>query len=384
VRVRAPACAALFLAACGGGSSGHDAPIAATLFENLLVVPTMVNGKGAPMLAVDTGSPVVVIAPDSTIGVASGVSRVDSLQVGAHAFSNVQVVGDDIFPGLTIRGLLGCTVICRQGAAFNYRDRQLVIGSPAVPHDVADPGVVLSFGLDGGQTLMSGGQSVTFPPSRVSIDANIEGTTHPMFVDTGAYAVLIRTTVFDQLVMDGRKTLTMPVFSAAGRSDARLARAHQVSVGAATVMSPIISAGPSIDTLLDSVSNEVSHNVDGVVGASFLTGFFVYIDYPSKQLHLQEYATRDHVIDLAIRVGFFTSLPSNGQLTVSEVVAGSDADKKGVRAGDTITSVDGMSVSAFSAEDLIEKFTGRVGSTHTVDFGAQGTKTIAVEDLLAS
>jgi hypothetical protein len=335
-------------------------------------------------LGVDTGAPVTVVAPTAP-DVTFGLDTVMSLKVGTKEFDNVMLVGEAIAQGTPLDGVLGCTVICPLEVSFNYRDREFTMGNPAIPANVEDPAHEIDFmKLYGGMNL----GIISSPASRILVTASVEGTNHTLLVDTGAFAIALRQNIFNGIVADGRGKLGLTSITAQGQADSTLARLRTLSVNGVSVSGPIAASSMAFDNLLNGVSMETGQTVDGTVGAPFLHEFFVSVDYPNNKLRLRRYATRDHIVDLAIRVGFFTGAPSGNGLSVQAVAPMSDAANQGVKMGDVILAIDGMAVASLQPDVLLHLLSGPVGSTHAIDFACTNcmsgktTKTIKVEDLL--
>jgi carboxyl-terminal processing protease len=66
---------------------------------------------------------------------------------------------------------------------------------------------------------------------------------------------------------------------------------------------------------------------------------------------------------------------ANGLLVVARVIAGSPADKAGVKAGDQITAVDGVSTSGYTFDQLATKIRGDVGTKVTISVLHEGATT---------
>jgi aspartyl protease len=362
-----------------------DPAIRSMLLEDLFVVDAVINARSHAALAVDTGAPITAVRP-SPPDIVSGVQTVNTLQVGTHVFNSLQVVGEDIAAGTAIEGVLGCTAICQTEVSFNYRDKEVTFGNPAIPSGVEDPAHEISFCRSGGLDL----PMIQEPASRILVYAKIEGVRRVLLVDTGAFAIAMRTQVFSDIVSsDGRKTLPLTSVTATGQANTKLVRLHSVSINGVDVQGAIGASADAFDTLLSSVSSEVGLTVDGTIGAPYLHEFFVSIDYPNGKLSLRRYANRDHIVDLMTRVGFFTGQPTTSAVPVEAVVSGSDADRQGVKQGDLVTAIDGRAAISIAAEDSLRALSGAVGSSHAIEFacstcsGGKVVKTIKVEDLLA-
>jgi hypothetical protein len=137
--------------------------------------------------------------------------------------------------------------------------------------------------LGGGHVIVSGGANVNVPPTRIAVDVAIEGTVHPFVLDTGSSQVLLGGELFDAVVADGRAQGAASVLTITGTttqpttvlSSVALGDAEQTDVG--SVRSPFS---------LESLSREVGHPVDGLLGGSYLSRFLVQIDYRRRVITL--------------------------------------------------------------------------------------------------
>src|SRR5262249_33614162 len=159
-----------------------------------------------------------------------------------------------------------------------------------------------SFELAGGGRALVDTVTVSFPSTRVPLTVTIEGTDHPFILDTGASEVTLRGSLFDAVTADGRARVGgFPVTTASGPTTAELTRLRTISVAGETVAD--LAAMTIGDTLLDAITDETGHPVDGLLGGNYLREFLVTVDYPHGALRLQRYATRDHIVDEFKRVG---------------------------------------------------------------------------------
>jgi hypothetical protein len=374
--------------------SGPSQVVAFSHATNLIPAEVTVDGETA-ILAVDTGSPIVLLNPSDYASAPANdtVGDVAELSVGSTTFHNVQVVGSNALaspdPAVALGGLLGCTIICGGSASFNYRDGVFALGDASVPMGVMAAATV-PFSLMGGRTVSLGTTSVTLPKSRIVVSVLIEGAPHTMIVDTGASFVTLLSSTFSALTSDGRATLPAGmVETVAGVSTATMARTKTMTVGGVEVDGVVVVDDPATDTFFQGVSQEVGETIEGSLGGTFLHDFYMTIDYPKQSLSFARFADLSWAIDPGTRLGFSlaSSTASAGAYTVSSVVSGSDAAAKGVRAGDTVVAIDGTTLSSVTISELLGLVSGAAGTTKAVQFGpgqslAGMTVDIQVSDLL--
>jgi hypothetical protein len=353
-----------------------------------------VNGHPGGRLLVDTGSPFTLIDPSAFPGTTLPRVAQVNVDIGLGALtvdgvSALQLMGSGMMDMLALGGILGGNVLRSFSTQFDYRDQALRLGAGADPGDVALPGTSLPFELQGGGSASDGTTIVTFPATRIALTVNVDGVDHPFILDSGASQVAVRTSLFDTLTADGRAQRGgFPVQTAAGPANATLTRARALAVAGEQVTDvAVMTIG---DDLLDNITAEVHHPVDGLLGGTFLREFLVTIDYPKRTLHLQRYATRDHIVDELQRVGIeLGGADAGGGMTIATVYAGTDAALKGLTISDQLLAVDGQPLDTLNPIDADLLLDGAVGSTHALTFGrattpanANSTVTVRVDDLV--
>lgn len=371
------------------GATGQAIPATSAL--DVLVVDVAVN-SGAGTLVVDTGSPIVALDPASfrSAGLSSGARTVTTLALGGLTFMDPAIVTGDLVsspdPTLPIDGSLGCAILCAFAVSLDYRGSTVTLSSsppaPAALAGLESPGAAVPFSLEGGGTMTIDGVAgpVVFPPSRVRLAVMIEGAAYSLVVDSGSSLVLLRESLFESLVTDGRTQLEGVGTSAGGASStSKVTRVRSFVVGGEEVAGLVASADPSLEASLDSLASEVGEVVHGLIGGSFLREFYVTVDYPSGVLHLRRYTQGAPTFDRFDRVGLALS-----QATVTQVFAGTNAATAGVSIGDTIVSIDGTLLAGLGSTAADTLLAGPVGSTKSVAFGAASSPTLSMKTVSLS
>jgi hypothetical protein len=367
------------------GTPGIPSP--ARIGANLVLADVDVNGMSGPLMLVDTGSPFTLVDPsaypgiqfpdtpqisvDLTFGVFT-VDHVPAIQTTAIGTGDVpQIVGGNLMREFPVQ------------LDYSERDpsRAFRLGeSNMTSTGVEEPGGSVTFTLEGGgvgRISQTTNVTVTIPATRIPITVDIEGTTHPFILDTGASEVTVRSSVYTSLTADGRPQLSgLPIGTAMGHAQAEVTRAKTITVAGQTVdNAPVMTIG---DTLLDALEGEVSHPIDGLLGGSYLREFLVTIDYPHTTLHLQRYSPPVQVNDEFKRVGIEIGTGSgNHKYTAGVVYPGTDAAAKQISVGDEIVSVDGQSLDALDPIAADEALNGTVGTTKQIGLGATTVPSLA-------
>jgi hypothetical protein len=380
----------LALAGCGGDSGGDSGihamglgmPSPALVGVNLIFAEASLNGHPGGRLLIDTGSPFTLINPAQFPGatLAPTTQVTVNLGFGGVTVDNVpalQLTGSTM-DDLHLAGIGGGNMMKQFSAAFDYRGMKFRLGDGPAPDGAAQPGTEIPFVLQGGGAVMAGaGMTVLFSATRIPVTVDIEGTSHQFILDTGASEVNVRSSLFTQLTADGRPQLGgFPVTTASGPATATVTRTRSVSVAGETVTN--VATMTIGDTLLDSLSGEVGHTVDGLLGGTYLREFFVNVDYARGKLHLQRYASRDHIVDELQRVGIATGAgTAGGGISVVTVYARTDAEQKGIGAGDELLTVDGVPVDPLDAIANEIAVQGAVGTTKVLGFGTAQSPNVA-------
>jgi hypothetical protein len=427
---------------CSGSSSGPPVtalstmgtlgePASALIAGNLIYVNASVNTmdevSGHFGMLIDSGSPAVLLDPTlfnttpptttAQISTTVNLGLLDAAGQPVVVIDNTPVlqVTNAMMDALGVGGVLGGNVMRQFSVQLDYSAPMMegfCLGctASATRTDVQLPGGVVAFTLKGGGrssvTLGTDAQGdpirspvVNIPPTRIPVTVTLDGTDYPFMLDTGATEVSLRSTVYNQLISDGRAQLVsgIAILTTGGVSNASLTRAKTLTVGSVTVtdlpVMTIVNPDPTQppDPLLDSIGKEIGKQVDGLLGGSFLRNFLVTIDYPNGQLHLQPFLTPP-IADEFRRVGFTIGLDATGMnFVVASVYPNTDAAAKGIMVNDEIVSVDGTSLISVgyvaSADALLD---GTPGTSKMIEFGhktgtpalAGTTLSVLVDDLI--
>ncbi|HVY38682.1 MAG TPA: aspartyl protease family protein [Polyangia bacterium] len=418
--------AAVAIVSCGDGGDSKYAttgslgiPSSAVVGANLVFAAASVNGSPSTEPAefgvlIDTGSPVVLIEP-GLFGLPAPATADD---VQTHIDLGFLKDGDTVVtikkvPALQLSaammdeigfgGILGGNVMRDFSIQLDYAAPMMTgfcLGCISQARDDVDsPGAAIPFTLRGGGRgpvpLTSTVQpTVSIPSTRVPVTVEIDGTSYPFILDTGASEVSVRTSVFDALTADGRsKLMGFPITTVMGDSGASVTRARSVTVGGESVANVPVMTIPG-DDLLDGISKELDGSgrtqIDGLLGGSFLRNFLVTIDYPKGQLHLQRYATQTWQDEFQrVGIGLAQTPPhSLHTYAVGNIYAGTDASKKGLRVGTEIWSVDGKPLDALDPIEADATLDGTPGTSKTLeianadDAATPMTVEVLVDDLI--
>jgi hypothetical protein len=382
--------------ACGGVSPNDVPPVpysgalpasvSARYLFNVLSVEAVANGAKASPILVDTGSPMTGLDPTSYAGgeIPPDISVLSSLAVGGVTFERVPAValeecGTACGP-FDVTGVLGGNVLRSFTLALDYRAPAVVFGAAAIPASAQSTPSVISFAVAGGGTgTIAGGDGRTLdvPPTRILVQATIEGSVRTLLLDTGSSYTLLRDSLFSALVADGRAQLALEASTGAGPTQGAVARTKTLDVSSATATGSVVGSVP--DAQVDDVATETGETVDGMLGGSFLRASYTVVDYAAGKLSLYPYATVDPLVDEFVRAGVFLDEEGDGYV-VSQAID----PAAGAFVGSAVADVDGTAVANLDPEQADRLLRGQVGASHVIHFEGAGAAsvTLAVKDVL--
>lgn len=401
--------------ACGGGdtSSGYATmgmmgiPSPTRVGANLVFADVSINGIPGGRLAIDTGSPLVIVdvAKFPGLMLANVTQPMANLTVGSLTIDGIPLlpmqIGSSMDP-LNFAGLFGGNVMQQFAIRLDYAHPDLAfrIGTPPMEmatDGVETPGDAVSFSLQGGGAgrLGANGPVIIFKSTRIPLTVELEGAARSFILDTGASETTVKSTVYSAIRSDGRAEISgLPISTVMGPTTAHVTRVRTLKVGGASVANAAVmmigdQITPTGDELLSNIETEVGHPVDGLLGGNFLREFMVTIDYPGGMLHLQRY-TAAVIVDEFKRVGFELG-PGSGahRYSVGVVYQGTDAAAKQLSVGDEVVSVDGQELDTLDSITADGLLSGTVGQTHTIGVGntrgllaPNTTVGVLIEDLI--
>lgn len=374
----------------------------AVVDSNIFFSDATIDGKNSAPVILDTGAPFSLLMPGPFGGaVPSGAGFVGSLTIGGVTMLHVPTIdgtGTELEQEPGLGGIVGFTAFGQFQFSLNYRDKSVSLGSTSLPSGLEANSTTLPFALEGGgRTRVDQSTVIDSPASRVIVPIEIEGENHEVLVDSGSSFVGLRRSVFDRLSADGRVTLQEDFLLASEQAAGRLIRLRSVAIGGEVVADSIGTAADpdpktgklgGLELLLDLLSSEVGHPVDGMVGGTVLREFYVTFGYPEGRLILRRYTTRDHIHDEFRRVGIslIRARLGNGiEYVVRRVYPATDAELKLAQArlgvDDVVKSIDGTALSSVDPASVDDMLLGNVGDTHRIGFETT-TLDIRVDDLL--
>jgi hypothetical protein len=302
------------------------------------------NGKGPYRLLVDTGGVnIVTPAVAKALGLAVqgqlvaggagektesfGLAKVNRLEIGDAFVENQTFLVyalDRMAPveGMREEGLIGYEIFRRFPARIDYEHGKLTLYQPESFH-YRGPGAVLPF---------------VFNEHIPQVEGEIDGLEGRFDLDTGSRSSLDLTSPFvDSHGLVARYQATterIGGWGVGGPSRGYVVRGRRLALGPVVIRDPVV--GLSTQKTGAFASSEVAGNV----GYGVLSRFTLYLDYAHQQVMLEKNG-RFERRDTYDKSGLWLHLVG-GAFEVMEVVPGTPADEAGLREGDRILSVDGL------------------------------------------
>lgn len=324
------------------------------LLNNHVYLEVKINGKGPFLCIFDTGGHSVLTpetakllavhaegdAPGTGAGegvVTAGFAKSVDFQVGDLSLTNQTVTvlpfASTAVEGFDEQGMLGFELARRFVTVIDYGAKTITFIDPA-KFDAKDAGTPVPF---------------AFYNHLPQVDGVFEGVPGRFDIDTGSRVELTLTKPF---VEANSLTAKHPkgVVAVDGWGVGGPARSY-VTRGAYFTLGPV-----RIDGLVASfgVQNKgafADPNVQGNVGSGLLKRFAVTFDYGHQIMYLRPLAPPAGDVGVFDRAGFWLNM-SPGGFKVMDLTPGSAAAETGLKVGDEITAIDGVSAHGVDLPDL--------------------------------
>jgi hypothetical protein len=328
----------------------------------LIWVRASINGALLADFIVDSGASITVIdsAYAATIGLqalgqgetqgagavghASLASlraiRIDSGDGGGVELTNRTVavlpISASLAPTLwhEFAGVLGYDALREFAVEVDYDQRTLTFNDPAAFH-YSGSGSKLPFTLAGGVPVIA-----------MKLDDRYQGDFR---VDLGnAGATVLQGAFAAKQGIQPSNAVTAAGMGFGGRYPVQIFRMKSMELGPLRWKDPIVSVSQANAGVL---ANE---DFAGLIGNQVLERFKCTFDYPHRVLYLEPGAqagTRDRFT----RVGLIL-VRSDGIARAIQVLAGSAAERAGLRVGDAVGTIDGQRVSSWNLDELRKRF----------------------------
>lgn len=302
---------------------------------------------------VDSGSPITIVE-EGMYNTSLSVERFDLFEAFGMTFFDLRLVPLDLFePYSPLSGVIGGDILRHFTLALDYRHMTAYLFEEyddLLPVTVPEilPSVSITFSLlGGGVMILPEGGEVTAAATRVTVTVEVEGMDVVAVVDTGASAPVLTPALAESLMERRPERPVLEgiiVDTASGLAEATMTRVARMTLGDAEATS-VPCMWVHDELFMYYLSREIGQPVTMLLGGAFLRNFFLVMDYPRTVIHLAPYSDLSHIDSREYVFVGFSLIEWEGAAHVDTVYPSTDAERKGVRQGDRVVSVDGETVS---------------------------------------
>jgi hypothetical protein len=352
------------------------------LVDNRIIVAAQVNGVGPIRLLLDTGADegvlmnevgrrlhLVVTSEEDESGtgaarVRMGRTLVKELRLGEGVFRDQSMLlmpSDDfpnVFGKLSPDGVIGQAIFERFVVRIDYQKKMLTFTPPS--QYVAPAGAsVVKFDL---------------PQQIPVVNAVLDGVGGRFGVDTGARSSLLvyRPFAEEHKLREkyGAHMEGVTGWGIGGPIRSLLLRSENFSLGGFDVKGSVVRLS------MQGSGATTSTAMAGLIGPDILERFIVTFDYSRRQMVLEK--SKDFArVDSYDRAGVWMGQDGKGFFAV-DVIGGGPADEAGIRKGDRLLMIDGVSTEQLVLPEVRERMRrGVVGSRVTIVIEHDGVRRVA-------
>ena len=307
------------------------------------LVQASIDQGPAHLMLVDTGAPYSYV-DRMVFDVERGDLAAFGLGFPDHEFREIDFDG-------ALGGLIGADIVSQFQFVVDYQGyRAFLFDGVELPAEI------------GADVLAA--EPVSAPvlgTRRMVVDAEIEGVSVAVLLDTGASYVTVDAALLDELGGGDRPELCcQDIVTAEGRLSVPLTRLKEVSLGAtAAVTSVPAMAEPEESDLLAGLSADARRPIRALLGGAYLREFLTTIDFPGERLWLERYRADDHIDRREFIGPGFEVGERLGNYSVTQVYQGTEAEQAGVTRAYGLDAVNGTFVSgrdSLAVEELLHGF----------------------------
>jgi len=362
------------------GTASVTVPI--EIVDGHIFVRVRIDGKGPLRMLLDTSS-INVLLPDvartlklqaepATPGRGDGsvgVVRASRMDIGGVVIDKPVFATFDLKEFLRrvegvddVAGVIGFEVLKRMPVTIDYAAGKLTLHDPA------------TFTFAGKAHSVP----ITFRGTMPQVKGRIDGIDGVFDIGTGARASLTLALPFvtanNLATRYGAKQAVIAGATPRGPVRGLLARAEELDIGG-------VSVGKPVAVLVTAPAAEPGAEADaGSIGYGVLRRFTPTFDYGRSVVYLEPAAAMAEA-DAFERAGLWLERGPKG-LIVVDVVAGGPAAAAGLKAGDTITAVNGKGAGTLSLATARAALRGAAGTKVRLQAGPAGERTLILRDLI--
>jgi hypothetical protein len=361
------------------------------IYNNLVVVPLVLNNTLPLKFVLDTGVRTAILTQKSfsdilnltyarkySISGPGGEKMVDAYVTNNVSLSLPGVAGrgqallvldkDYLelrnYLGTEVHGILGYELFSRFIVQIDYEKRLLTLFTPKgwrkrgkyeeLPITIEDtkPYIAVPLVLSDGTTL----------EAKLLVDS---GASHPLLLDPlSDKRIVVPTKVISSIIGRG---LGGEILGKTGRIKSIKLGSYQLN--------DVISNFPDPNSYHDTTMVKIFRN--GTVGGGILSRFSVIFDFPDGKMYLRKNASfkrkfHHNVSGLTVKsTGKGLNLD---EFEVTEVREGSAGDKAGIKEGDLILTVNGLSTSVLKLSDIMARLSQKPGKKVRLELRRDGKR----------
>jgi hypothetical protein len=356
------------------------------LIDNRVFVEIQLDGRGPFHFILDTGAGGFSIVDDvaqrlglrvedadqeSGVGekkVRAGRTKIAKAQLGDLRFEDLEATvfpGDDsgnVFGKKPVDGVVGLDVFQQVVVRHDYIHMVLTFTLPD-KFNYRGPGAIVHFDR---------------PRQIPVVDAELDGVRGKFGIDTGARSSLLAYGPFvDQNKLKekyGAKLEGVTGWGIGGPVRSLLARAKELRIGEVVVRDLVIRLSTQKTGLTTSSA------MAGLIGPDVLSQFDLTVDYSRNRLIFEKnkhYGRRDSYDRSGMWMG-----QDREHFTVVDVIAGGPADEAGIKQGESVLAIDGVSTDKLVLPQIRDEIRhGPVGKRITLLLESNGKRQTAVVTL---
>ncbi len=356
------------------------------LIDNRVFVEVQLNGRGPFHFILDTGAGDFAIVDDvaqrlglqvEDAGQENGVgerkvrigrTQIAKVQLGDLRFEDLKATvlpnGDsaNVFGKMPVDGIVGLDLFQQVVVSHDYIHMDLTFTLPD-KFNYRGPGVIVHFDR---------------PRQIPVVDAELDGVRGKFGIDTGARSSLLVYGPFvDQNKLKEKydaKLEGVTGWGIGGPVRSLLARAKELRIGEVVVRDLVIRLS------IQKTGLTTSSAMAGLIGPDVLSQFDLTVDYSRNRLIFEKnkhYGRRDSYDRAGMWMG-----EDGEHFAVVDVIAGGPADEAGIKQGESILAIDGVSTDKLVLPEVRDKIRhGPIGKRITFLLESNGKRRTAVVTL---
>lgn len=217
--------------------------------------------------------------------------------------------------------------------------------------------------------------------NRYFVDLSSDGVSLTFLLDTGTNFSVLSSSGWSKLNQTKDALLAIDGIRSSGTSGtSKLVCIHQMRIGPASYQNLAMRVEPPT-----SAGILANLDVSGLLGSDFLRRFVVSLDLANQSLYLSPDPNYKADHDRFSTIGIQFAKDPTGFFTVMAVWSPTPASEANFNVGDQILSVNGLSTTEMSQEDLSHQLHGEPGREIRVDISSNGSRRtvrLAIKKLL--